>query len=225
MGWTVNRSLRIAHQSLLLPHCWHWQGTNSRAVGILHAPLQSPQWWHLHSQAAIPHQLANITVAGSKTGSPFEKIKGTNTLPHLRSCRPWFPSCRRWYSTKYTCKGRLFCVNTENYSFCTVPIQLHRPHSPSRNEPLLKTMGQAMKLLPMYSTIFLCKAQEFQYLKSSLKHLEIFLHSPMSRTLCLAVCCRECQYFQYFSCSSLFLSSLKTTMTTLYEKQHQSQIS
>ena len=37
----------------------------------------------------------------------------------------------------------------------------------------------------------------------------------MSRTLCFAVCCRECQYFQYFSCSSRFLSSLKTTITTL----------
>lgn len=39
--------------------------------------------------------------------------------------------------------------------------------------------------------------------------------SPMSRTLCLAVCWRECQYFQFFSCSSLHLSSPKTTMITL----------
>lgn len=38
----------------------------------------------------------------------------------------------------------------------------------------------------------------------------------MSSTLCLAVCCRECQYFQFFSCSSLTLSSPKTTMMTLY---------
>lgn len=40
----------------------------------------------------------------------------------------------------------------------------------------------------------------------------------MSSTLCLAVCCRECQYFQFFSCSSLPLSSPKTTMITLYRK-------
>lgn len=38
---------------------------------------------------------------------------------------------------------------------------------------------------------------------------------PMSRTRCLAVCWRECQYFQYLSCSSRFLSWLKTTMITL----------
>lgn len=44
-------------------------------------------------------------------------------------------------------------------------------------------------------------------------------NSPMSRTLCLAVCCRECQYFQYFSCSSRFLSSLKTTITTLCRRE------
>lgn len=132
---------------------------HSRGVGILHTPLQSPQWWHLHFQAAIPHQLANITVAGSKTGSPFEKIKETDTLPHLRRCRPWFP--RRRYTTKYTCKGQLLCVNTENHSFCMVPTQLRRPHSPIRNEPLLKTLVQAKKPLPIYSTIFLCKPPEF----------------------------------------------------------------
>ncbi len=40
--------------------------------------------------------------------------------------------------------------------------------------------------------------------------------SPMSRTLCFAVCWRECQYFQYLSCSSRFLSSLNTTMMTLW---------
>lgn len=45
--------------------------------------------------------------------------------------------------------------------------------------------------------------------------LEVKVSLPMSRTLCFAVCCRECQYFQYFSCSSRFLSSLKTTITTL----------
>lgn len=44
---------------------------------------------------------------------------------------------------------------------------------------------------------------------------EVKVNLPMSRTLCFAVCCRECQYFQYLSCSSLFLSSLKTTITTL----------
>lgn len=46
-------------------------------------------------------------------------------------------------------------------------------------------------------------------------HRKVKVNLPMSRTLCFAVCCRECQYFQYFSCSSRFLSSLKTTITTL----------
>lgn len=160
MGWTVNKSLRTAHQSWLLPHGWHWQDSNSRGVGVLHTPLQSPQWWHLHSWAAILYQLANVTVPGSKAGSAFEKIKGTDTLPYLRRCRPWLPNCRRWYTTKYTRKGQLFCVTTENHSFCMVPIQRHRPHSPSRNEPLLKTVVQALQPLPIYSTIFLCKAPE-----------------------------------------------------------------
>lgn len=47
------------------------------------------------------------------------------------------------------------------------------------------------------------------------KKVKVKVNLPMSRTLCFAVCCRECQYFQYFSCSSRFLSSLKTTITTL----------
>lgn len=38
---------------------------------------------------------------------------------------------------------------------------------------------------------------------------------PMSMHLCLAVCCRECQYFQCLSWSSLLLSSANTTMITL----------
>lgn len=42
---------------------------------------------------------------------------------------------------------------------------------------------------------------------------------PMSSTRCLAVCCRECQYFQYLSCSSRFLSSLNTTMITLWAQE------
>lgn len=41
---------------------------------------------------------------------------------------------------------------------------------------------------------------------------------PISRTLCLAVCWRECQYFQFLSCSSLHLSSPKTTMITLWSR-------
>ena len=41
---------------------------------------------------------------------------------------------------------------------------------------------------------------------------------PMSIHLCFAVCCRECQYFQCLSWSSLLLSSAKTTMITLWER-------
>lgn len=39
---------------------------------------------------------------------------------------------------------------------------------------------------------------------------------PISRHLCLAVCCLECQYFQCFSWSSLHFSSPNTTITTLW---------
>lgn len=51
-------------------------------------------------------------------------------------------------------------------------------------------------------------------------HRDVKVNLPMSRTLCFAVCCRECQYFQYFSCSSRFLSSLKTTITTLCRREN-----
>ena len=40
----------------------------------------------------------------------------------------------------------------------------------------------------------------------------------MSRHLCLAVCCLECQYFQCFSWSSLHFSSPNTTITTLCQQ-------
>lgn len=46
---------------------------------------------------------------------------------------------------------------------------------------------------------------------------------PISRTLCLAVCWRECQYFQFLSCSSLHLSSPKTTMITLWSRSKNTQ--
>lgn len=43
----------------------------------------------------------------------------------------------------------------------------------------------------------------------------VFQNLPMSRHLCLAVCCLECQYFQCFSWSSLHFSSPNTIITTL----------
>lgn len=162
---------------------------------------------------------------GSKTGSAFEKLKETNTLPLLRRHTPRLPSSRRWNTIKYTCKGQLFFVTTEDHSFCMMSILLHRPHSPAlagTSHCSYKNCGTSLAVIANISHHILVQGTSaFRILQSSLKHLEILLHSPMSRTLCLAVCCRECQYFQYFSCSSLFLSSLKTTMTTLWENQQQ----
>lgn len=46
---------------------------------------------------------------------------------------------------------------------------------------------------------------------------------PISIHLCLAVCCLECQYFQWRSWSSLLLSSANTTMITLWKRQQRVQ--
>lgn len=60
-----------------------------------------------------------------------------------------------------------------------------------------------------HGTLVLCQPTQPK------KKNERFL--PISRHLCLAVCCLECQYFQCFSWSSLHFSSPNTTITTLWK--------
>lgn len=43
----------------------------------------------------------------------------------------------------------------------------------------------------------------------------IVRNAPISMTLCLAVGCRACQWFQYFSCISGLLSFSNTAMITV----------